>query len=113
LVDRPALDSRRRGLDQGLIFARRYGEPLKPDSFTEMFRRLIRQAGVTSVTLHDLRHTHVSHLIKAGENVLVISKRLGHKDPSMTLKRYSHLFRGMDQAAASKIDALLGQAAGE
>jgi integrase len=78
-----------------------------------MYRRLIRQAGVTRVTLHDLRHTHVSHLIKGGETVKVISDRLGHANAAMTLNRYAHLFKGMDQAAASKIDVLLGQAAGE
>jgi integrase len=97
----------------GLICAGRDGKPFKPESFTEMFRRLIREAGVTRVTLHDLRHTHASHLIKGGERVKVISDRLGHANAAMTLNRYAHLFQGMDQAAAGKIDALLGHAAGE
>jgi integrase len=55
--------------DHGLICARRNGNPFKPDSFTEMFRRLVREAGVTRVTFHDLRRTHVSHRIKNRKSI--------------------------------------------
>ena len=38
------------------------------------------------ITLHALRHTHASQLIDAGIDVVTISKRLGHANPSITLR---------------------------
>lgn len=43
------------------------------------------------VKFHDLRHTHVSYLIAHGFSILYISKRIGHANPEITLKVYSHL----------------------
>lgn len=43
-------------------------------------------------TFHDLRHTHASALIAAGENVELVSRRLGHADASTTLRVYVHQF---------------------
>jgi integrase len=41
--------------------------------------------------VHDLRHSHVAQLIAAGARLLAISRRLGHKDMSITYNRYGHL----------------------
>ena len=69
--------------------------------------------GVGEVTLHGLRHTHASQLIASGKvDIVTISKRLGHKDPSITLKVYAHLFEATDAKAADAINdalATLGQ----
>lgn len=52
-------------------------------------------------TFHTFRHTHVSYLAKRGVSIVIISHRLGHSSPSMTLDRYSHMFAGdLDRAAA-------------
>jgi integrase len=43
------------------------------------------------IRLHDLRHTHASHLILAGANIKAVQERLGHADIVLTLNTYSHL----------------------
>ena len=43
------------------------------------------------VTFHDLRHYYASLLIRHGESVKVVQKRLGHKSAVETLDTYSHL----------------------
>lgn len=45
-----------------------------------------------SLTMHDLRHTAASLMIRGGNNVLAVQKQLGHKSAAMTLDRYADLF---------------------
>ncbi|HCD07627.1 MAG TPA: hypothetical protein DEQ50_05075 [Lactobacillus sp.] len=47
------------------------------------------------VSIHDLRHTHVSYLIANSYDILFISNRIGHADASTTLKVYSHLMKNL------------------
>jgi integrase len=56
---------------------------------------------------HGLRHTHITHLLKAGVPVHVVSARAGHARASITLDAYSHLLGGEDEAAADIADAML------
>ena len=66
----------------------------------------VNEAGLSGLRFHDLRHTHASLLIAAGEHPLVISRRLGHSGIQVTMDRYGHLIGGLDRSAASKLDAL-------
>ncbi len=56
-----------------------------------------------------MRHSHASMLFAAGVDIVEISKRLGHADPSITLKVYSHLFRSDDPKSAAAINATLAR----
>jgi len=60
-----------------------------------------------SVSFHAFRHSHASMLIRAGVDVLTISRRLGHAQASVTLDRYGHLMKGADKAAALAIEGVL------
>ncbi len=65
----------------------------------------MQQHALAGITWHALRHTHASMLIDAGIDVVKVSKRLGHADPSVTLRVYSHLFQRRDDKSADAIDA--------
>jgi integrase len=43
--------------------------------------------------LHDLRHLHATTLLLAGIPVHIVAARLGHADPAVTLRVYSHVLR--------------------
>jgi integrase len=43
------------------------------------------------IRLHDLRHTHATLLLAAGEPVKVVSERLGHANATITLTVYQHV----------------------
>jgi len=58
-----------------------------------------------SITPHDLRHTAASLAVSAGANVLAVSRMLGHKDPSVTLRIYADLFDSDLDAVAVNLDA--------
>jgi len=62
---------------RGLVFTRGDGAPLDPDGFTKVFDRLVAKAKVAPITLHGLRHTHISHLLMDGVHVKVVSERAG------------------------------------
>ncbi|MEJ7356035.1 tyrosine-type recombinase/integrase, partial [Staphylococcus haemolyticus] len=47
--------------------------------------------GIKEITSHALRHTHCSYLLAKGISIYYISKRLGHKNISVTTEVYSHL----------------------
>jgi integrase len=48
-------------------------------------------------------------LIAGGMDVLTISRRLGHANPSITLSVYGHLIHGTDDKAAEIMEAAFGQ----
>jgi integrase len=91
-VKPPKPDRRELGLGRdprGLVFTRADGQPLDPDSLSKAFRRLVAVADVTPITLHGLRHTHISHLLMDGVHVKVVSERAGHANVNITLSVYA------------------------
>lgn len=90
-----------------LLFPARNGGYLKRPSYdmTGWFNRAVERAEIQSVTPHDLRHTAASLSISAGANVLAVSRMLGHKDPSVTLRIYADLFDSDLDAVAVSLDA--------
>lgn len=68
-----------------------------------------KEAGIEDVRLHDLRHTFASHAVLQGIPLPVVSRLLGHKRPSMTL-RYAHVSDRETEAAAERIAAAIARA---
>lgn len=60
-------------------------------------------AGVKRIRIHDLRHSHVSHLIELGFSALAIADRVGHESIDITY-RYAHLFPSTQIEMADKLD---------
>jgi integrase len=57
------------------------------------------------VRFHELRHTHASLLLQAGEHAKVVSERLGHSSVAFTLDTYGHLMPGMEEAERQNLMA--------
>jgi integrase len=104
--------------DCGLVFAKEYGDltnradliglPLQANHLgARHFDPLIRTADVKRITFHGLRHTCATLLLKAGEPVHVVSKRLGHERIEITLNTYAHVLPDMQKQAAATMGALL------
>ncbi|MDP9022265.1 MAG: site-specific integrase [Actinomycetota bacterium] len=93
--------------DNGLVFTRDDGVWLNPDWMSERFRLLSEDAGVPSIRMHDLRHTHATLLLRQGINVKVVSERLGHHSVAFTLDTHAHVVPGMQREAANAFGNLL------
>ena len=59
------------------------------------------------IRFHDLQHTAASLMLNNGIPVIVVSRRLGHARPSITLDVYGHLIPSKQQEAAEKMDELI------
>jgi len=91
------------------VFSTGWGGPVHPDTVSSLIGDLIRAHNATMgdcagellphARLHDLRHIHATTLLLAGVPVHVVAARLGHADPSVTLRVYAHVIR--DQVAAA------------
>jgi len=84
-----------------LVFCQPDGSPLKPDSISSTVSALCKRLKLPKgVSLHALRHTHVSVLFASGVPLTEISKRLGHSNPHVTATIYAHMLPGRDNLAA-------------
>jgi len=66
-----------------------------PESHTNLLQRgfypALRRAGLRKIRFHDLRHTHASLMLANGEDIVRVSRLLGHANPTVTLNVYSHM----------------------
>jgi integrase len=91
---------------EGFVFTAPQGGPLVRRNFRRRaWLPAVRRSVGEPMRFHDLRHTHAAMLIAQGEHPKVIQNRLGHSSINVTLDTYGHLFEGLDEAAAERLDA--------
>ena len=89
-----------------LVFTRRDGQWYSPRSISHAFVRAVSKIDtIPRITLHGLRHTHITHLLRDGVGIKTVSVRAGHASVSTTLDTYGHLVDNMEGSAADVIDA--------
>jgi integrase len=102
-----ASDRLKHGLGKPVLVFSRGDDPLDPDSVSKAFGRLVRATGVTPITFHGLRHTHISHQLIDGVHIKVVSERAGHANVNITLAVYAAFIPNMQADAAAGVDAWL------
>jgi len=96
--------------DLDLVFPDAVGGYQHRRTFLTGFRRILAKSGIEderSVNFHSLRHTAASMWIKAGVDLLIVSRRLGHGSASFTMDVYGHMLPGQQRAAAEALDHLM------
>jgi integrase len=93
--------------EHDLVFTQANGQPLDPESVGQVFNRRVARCELPRIPFHGLRHSHVAHLIAAGEQPLLIARRLGHHSASFSLDRYGHLLQEAGEQAASAVGAMV------
>ena len=92
----------------GLVFQGAKGTPIEPQNvYDRHFKPAVSRAGLGSLRLHDLRHSFGSWLLDQGENLIYVSRQMGHANPSITANIYSHLLREKRPQAAAKMGVRL------
>jgi integrase len=67
---------------------------------------ICRNADISELRIHDLRHSYASTLASTGHSLPLIGALLGHSNASTT-QRYAHLFDAAQRRATEKAGALL------
>lgn len=55
-------------------------------------------------TSHDLRHHYASVLLMAGESVVTVAERLGHRNANLVLSTYGHVMPNSEERTRSALD---------
>jgi len=103
-------EAQRGAAGSDLVFPAPEGGYLRrPNLAQRFFHRVLARAKLPRFKFHELRHTSATLLLKSGENLKVVSERLGHAGIEITLKHYAHVLEGMQKQAAVKMGDILGR----
>jgi integrase len=93
----------------GLLFTGTRGGPVSKQMFSNAWIPVAGPLGISPGDgYHQLRHFYASVLIRAGESVKVVQKRLGHTSAQMTLDVYGHLWPEDEDQTRAAVEAVLG-----
>ena len=59
-------------------------------SYQRTFESIQKKLGINYKNFHSLRHTFATRALECGMDVKTLSEILGHKNPMITLERYTH-----------------------
>ena len=74
----------------GFCFTQDNGEMMNPQAPTSYLARFGKKYNLPGIHPHALRHTMATLSIANGADIVSISEKLGHSEPSITLNVYSH-----------------------
>lgn len=95
-----------------LCFTNTFGKPFSVSNFRRRyFIKMTAAAGIKEeFTIHCMRHTHATLLLKNGVNAKVVSERLGHSSVIVTLNIYAHVLEEMEMEAPSTWGNIINKA---
>ena len=97
-----------------LVFTTSVGTPLDERGVLRRFQeRVLKNAGVPKMRIHDLRHSAVAILLAQGVDARSISELLGHSSVGFTLQVYGHLMEETKRETASKMNDALSPSEAE
>ena len=77
-------------IQTNFVIATASGKMVVQNSFYQIFQKMQRSLGMQPVTVHALRHTFASNLIKANVDIKVVSQLMGHSSVKITYDTYVH-----------------------
>ncbi|MFI5592497.1 tyrosine-type recombinase/integrase [Amycolatopsis sp. NPDC051758] len=95
----------------GFLFVNRYGNPMSPGYVTHAFGKLIAEADLPPIRLHDLRHGAASLSLAAGNDLKVVQAMLGHSSIVLTADTYTSVLPCLAHQAAEATANLVMKAA--
>jgi integrase len=83
------------------------GRPMALSTLKDAFGAFVKMNGF-DVSFHGLRHSNAIAMLVAGVDPKTAASRLGHSNPALLFKTYSHYIRSADKTAAERLEGMLG-----
>jgi integrase len=93
--------------ESDLVFTTAIGTPVHPRNDYRAFQRILADAHLRRIRLHDLRHTAASFLLAQGVPARVVMEVLGHSQISVTLNTYSHVDTSLTESTLNGLQTAL------
>lgn len=88
---------------QSLVKTKETRSIFKRFGFADALSHITKKLGFGDVTqIHSLRHTYITHLIRAGNDLPTVKEQAGHKSISTTM-RYVDVFADQKRRAANSL----------
>lgn len=94
------------------LFAGEGDDPLHQNTVGHRWRRVLGDAGLSGIKLHDLRHFYASGLIAAGCDVVTVQRSLGHSKATTTLNTYAHLWPTAEDRTRKAAESIMAASLG-
>lgn len=82
-------------------------KPIYVRSYQRSFDLLLKKLHIEHKGFHSLRHTFATRALECGMDVKTLSEILGHKNPTITLKRYVHSMMDHKKEMMNKLGKML------
>jgi integrase len=89
------------------VFTSRTGKYVEPRKVNVYLQEIIEEVGLEPITVHGLRHTFCTWLLRNGVPVKDVSDTVGHSKPSVTLNLYWQSIPGVGARVSAKVTELL------
>ncbi|MGN1317920.1 MAG: tyrosine-type recombinase/integrase [Lachnospirales bacterium] len=93
-------------IESDFVICNLKGECCEANNFRRDFKRFCTRYGIKYRGLHTLRHTFASRLFRNGADVVVVSKLLGHNNPTITQNIYIHILEEQKVKTIKLLDAI-------
>ncbi|MGG3452304.1 site-specific integrase [Domibacillus aminovorans] len=90
--------------DLNLVLCRDDGNFMPNSTLFNAFSRISTRAGLPSLPIHSLRHTHAVLQLESGADMKYVQERLGHGSMAITADVYAHVSKKMEETQTSRFE---------
>jgi len=102
----PRLKAIKKRCKSEMVISPKSVEQISIRSYQRTFELLLKRLKIPHKGFHALRHTFATRAIECGMDVKTLSEILGHKNPTVTLNRYTHSLLEHKTAMMNKLGKL-------
>lgn len=89
------------------VISTRTGGIVGTRAYQKSYERILNKLNIPYKNFHSLRHTFATRAIEMGMDVKTLSEILGHKNPMITLQRYTHSMMSYKTEMMNKMGKML------
>ena len=76
-------------------------------SYQKTYKRILKKLNIPYKNFHSLRHTFATRAVEVGIDVKSLAEIMGHKNPTITLQRYTHSLLSYKTDMMNKLGEML------